>query len=353
MGSSGVVSNLAGILAQIEALVYRRKGAQRQRALRGQASQSSQTPGTGVYCRSIFSNHDSNSGETMLASGKLLNQGWPKGPSKLMAGRRYNFGQRWWNWLSVCGAALLLSVVCAFMGRAQDRAVTYAPADIRYGAQIYAAQCAACHGANGTQIGGVDLGGGQLRRASSDQDLRAVLANGIPGTAMPPFRLDPSEVTAIVAYIRNMRNFDSHAGNLGDANRGRAWFEGAGGCTSCHRVNGKGPRVAPDLSEIGALRSADFLQRKLLDANGTMLPVNRSVRAVTKDGKVINGRRLNEDTYSVQLIDDQEHLLSLDKANLREFTVLTTSTMPSYKDKMSDQEMADLIAYLLTLKGLR
>src|ERR1700730_287661 len=261
--------------------------------------------------------------------------------------------RQWWTRRAVCAVVLFLSSAWASVARTQDRAVQYAPADIRYGAQIYAAQCAACHGANGTQIGGVDLGGGQLRRASSDQDLRAVLANGIPGTAMPPFRLDPSEVTAIVAYIRNMRNFDSHAGNLGDANRGRAWFEGAGGCTSCHRVNGKGPRVAPDLSEIGALRSADFLKRKLLDANGTMLPVNRSVRAVTKDGKVINGRRLNEDTYSVQLIDDQEHLLSLDKASLREYTVLTTSTMPSYKDKMSEQDTADLIAYLLTLKGLR
>lgn len=291
----------------------------------------------------------------MLVSGKL-NQRRTEGPSRVWTSRTgpcSNLGRRSWNRLVVCAAALLLSVAFAIVGRAQDRAVTYAPADVRYGAQIYAAQCSACHGANGTQIGGVDLGGGQLRRASSDQDLRAVLANGIPGTAMPPFRFDPSEVTAIVAYIRNMRNFDTHAGNLGDANRGRAWFEGAGGCVNCHRVNGKGPRVAPDLSEIGALRSADFLQRKLLDANGMMLPVNRSVRAVTKDGKVINGRRLNEDTYSVQLIDDQEHLLSLDKAGLREYTVLTTSTMPSYKDKMSEQETADLISYLLTLKGLR
>src|SRR5579864_3597246 len=269
------------------------------------------------------------------------------------AARVNPLGRHWQARSAVAAFALCVSALCASPGRAQDRAAAYAPADIRYGAQIYASQCSACHGVNGTQIGGVDLGGGALRRASSDQDLRSVLANGIPGTAMPPFRFDPSEVTAIVAYVRNMRNFDSHAGNLGEANRGRAWFEGAGGCMNCHRVNGKGPRVAPDLSEIGALRSADFLQRKLLDANGMMLPVNRSVRAVTKDGKVINGRRLNEDTYSVQLIDDQEHLLSLDKANLREYTVLTTSTMPSYKDKMSEQEMADLIAYLLTLKGLR
>src|SRR2546428_162110 len=141
----------------------------------------------------------------------------------------------------------------------------YARTDIRYGAQIYAAQCSACHGVNGTQIGGVDLGGGALRRASSDQDLRSVLNNGIPGTAMPPFRFDPSELTAIVAYIRNMRTFDARGAAVGDSNRGRAWFEGAGGCANCHRVNGKGPRVAPDLSDIGALRSADFLERTLRD----------------------------------------------------------------------------------------
>ena len=259
-------------------------------------------------------------------------------------------GQRFWGLLA---GFLLVAAACAVWAHAQDRAPTYAPADIRYGAQIYAAQCAACHGATGTQIGGVDLGGGQLRRAASDQDLRAVLANGIPGTAMPPFRFDPSEVTAIVAYIRNMRNFDSHAGVSGDPARGRGWFESAGGCANCHRVNGKGPRLAPDLSEIGALRSADFLERTILDPAGAMLPTNRPVRAVTRDGKVITGRRLNEDTYSVQLIDEQEHLLSLDKASLREYTVLTTTTMPSYKDKVSDQEMADVIAYLLTLKGLR
>ncbi len=54
-----------------------------------------------------------------------------------------------------------------------------------------------------------------------------------------------------------------------------------------------------------------------------MMPINRPVRAVTRDGTVINGRRLNEDTYTVQLLDDQEKLVSLVKADLREYTILT------------------------------
>jgi putative heme-binding domain-containing protein len=267
---------------------------------------------------------------------------------RLKAPRRW-----WWNCAVVCAVLVFLGALWGRDGEAQDRAAQYAPADIRYGAQIYTAQCSACHGVNGDQINGVDLRGGQLRRASSDNDLRAVVTNGIPGTVMPPFKFDPPELTGIVAYIRNMRDFDARAVTVGDPSRGQAWFEGAGGCTSCHRVYGKGPRVAPDLSDIGAIRTADILQRTLLDPNGSMLPMNRSVRAVTRDGKVINGRRLNEDTYSVQLIDDQEHLLSLAKADLREYTVVKTTNMPSYKDKLSAQDLADVIAYLLSLKGLR
>jgi len=77
------------------------------------------------------------------------------------------------------------------------------------------------------------------------------------------------------------------------------------------------------------------------------------VHAVTRDGKTINGRRLNEDTYTVQLIDEQEHLVSLTKDDLREYTVLKSTSMPSYKDKFSAQELADLEAYLLSLRGVK
>ncbi len=88
-----------------------------------------------------------------------------------------------------------------------------------------------------------------------------------------------------------------------------------------------------------------------MDPSSQMMPINRPVRAVTRDGKTINGRRLNEDTYTVQLIDDQERLVSLVKADLREYTILTVSPMPSYRDRLTQDEVADVVAYLLSLKG--
>jgi putative heme-binding domain-containing protein len=227
----------------------------------------------------------------------------------------------------------------------------YTPADIAYGARLYDAQCTTCHGANGDGVGGVDLKSGKFRNAATDQDLVRVITNGIQGTGMQAFKLDPSEIAGIVAFLRNMNSFDRGSVKAGDAGRGRTTFEGKGACTRCHRVGAQGSRVAPDLSDVGAMRSPGSLLRSITDPTSQMMPINRPVRAVTRDGKVINGRRLNEDTYTVQLLDEQEKLVSLTKADLREFTILTASPMPSYKDRLTEDELADVVAYLLSLKG--
>ena len=238
----------------------------------------------------------------------------------------------------------------------------YAPSDIQGGSRIYTAQCAACHGPNGDNVAKVDLRSGKFSRASSDDDLRKLITTGVSGTAMPPFTFDPAQLNMIVAYLRNMRDFDSHTNSqpgshtvkVGEALRGQAIFEAKGKCITCHRVNGKGSRVGPDLSDIGDNRTAEVLERSLLDPNASILPGNRFVRAVTRDGKTVRGRRLNEDSYTVQIIqiiDEQERLVSLVKADLREYTVIKTSAMPSYKDTLSSDERADVIAYLLSLKG--
>jgi cytochrome c oxidase cbb3-type subunit III len=174
---------------------------------------------------------------------------------------------------------------------------------------------------------------------------------GSPAAGMPPFALDNAEMAGITAYLRNMNSFDTANVKSGDASRGRAIFEGKGGCAACHRVGRVGSRVAPNLSDIGSQRSPGSIQRSLVDPSSQMMPINRPVRLVKKDGTVVNGRRLNEDTYSIQVMDDKERLHSIVKADLKEFTISKTSPMPSYKDTLNSTEIADLLGYLLSLKG--
>jgi putative heme-binding domain-containing protein len=264
-------------------------------------------------------------------------------------------GNRLWP-LKVSVLYLALVFLCAgrqLLGQApaQDHPGQYEKADIEYGSRVYAAHCATCHGATGEGVGGVNLRSGRIRRASTDGELRQLITTGIPGTAMPSTKLDNAELAGLIAYLRNMNVFDAGSVTLGDPTRGRAIFEGKGACTTCHRVNDNGSRVGPDLSDIGATRAPSSIQRHLIDPTRSMSPINRPVRAVTSTGRVVNGRRLNEDTYSVQLIDDKEQLVSLLKAELREYAVGTTSPMPSYQDKLSSEELAAVVAYLLTLKG--
>ena len=250
----------------------------------------------------------------------------------------------------VMAAVALCWIAAGLSARGQTPAAPqYAPADIAFGARIYAAQCSTCHAPTGDGVGGVDLRSGKFRNASTDQTLALVIQNGLPGTGMNGFRLTPGERDGIIAYLRNMNTFDPAAVKMGVAARGRTVVESKG-CLRCHRIEGEGSRVAPDLSDIGSIRGAGSLQRSLLDPTSQMMPINRPVRAVTRDGTVITGRRLNEDTYTLQMIDEQERLRSLTKADLREYTVLTASPMPSYKDLTAD-ELADLIAYLLSLRG--
>ncbi len=230
-------------------------------------------------------------------------------------------------------------------------ASTYAQADFEAGARVYTANCVGCHGANGDGVGTVNLKNGQFRRAATDQELSALVSNGIPGTGMPAHRLAPPELSALVIYLRNMRDYDGRSVTLGDASRGKALFEGKAGCRGCHRVAGSGPRGAPDLSDIGLARSASQLQRSLVEPSAGMMPINRPVQLVFKDGRRMVGRRLNEDTYTVQLMDEEGRLASVDKSDLREYRILVESPMPSVGGKLTPEELADLVAYLTSLKG--
>jgi putative heme-binding domain-containing protein len=126
----------------------------------------------------------------------------------------------------------------------------------------------------------------------------------------------------------------------------------ANGCLSCHRVGGTGSYSGPDLSDVGASYSAEQIRAAMVSPNKDVALQHRSVRLVTRDGKTVTGRILNQDGFSLQIIDSSSELRSFLKANLREFTIITANPMPAYSDKMSAQDMNSLVEYLSSLKGL-
>lgn len=227
----------------------------------------------------------------------------------------------------------------------------YTTEAIEAGSRVYTQQCALCHGPQGGLVDGVDLRRGQFRTAQSDSDLVAIITGGAAEGAMPAFDLRSEELNGVIAFIRAGFDPEGVAIKIGDPIRGKALFEGEGECADCHRVNGVGPRTAPDLSFIGAIRTPASLQRNLLDPATALLPINRPVRIVTVNEETIVGRRLNEDTYTVQVVDSNERLRSLRKTDIVTYEI---SDAPSKQPTtLSSDEVADVIGYLLTLRGLR
>jgi putative heme-binding domain-containing protein len=129
-------------------------------------------------------------------------------------------------------------------------------------------------------------------------------------------------------------------------------FEGKGGCATCHRVAGRGSRLGPDLSDVGQIRRAADLERSLLDPGADIHPANRMFRVVSRDGTTTIGRLLNHDTFTVQLIDSREQLRLFDKSSLREYAFVNESPMPSYRDKLTAEELTDVVRYLVSLRGV-
>lgn len=227
----------------------------------------------------------------------------------------------------------------------------YTPQDVENGGLIYQTSCAFCHGPEGDGVPGVNFASGTFRRATTDDELIKIIIGGIPGTAMPPSNYSEGQSTTIVAYLRSFATSPKTSMPAGNVSRGKSLFEGKGQCATCHSVGGVGSRTGPALTEVGAFRRTVELQRSILEPSAEIRTDNRSVRAVTRLGATVNGRLLNQDTFTLQLLDSNERLVLLDKSNLREVTVLKESPMPSYKGKLDAQELSDLVTYLSSLRG--
>ncbi len=221
-------------------------------------------------------------------------------------------------------------------------------ADVASGAKTFRSHCAPCHGYNGTGGLGPNLAAGRFYHGSTDEDLFNNISNGIAGTEMPGLFYSADRVWQIVAYIRSLSSAEQ-AAPPGDAKRGEEVFASKG-CSRCHQVDGQGGELGPDLSQIGASRSAAYLRESIVKPDAEVSPRYWRVSFEDGQGRKVQGFLLNEDTYTVQLIGMNGALESYDRAGLKDFSIDKRSAMPSYGGALSSRELDDLVAYLWSLR---
>jgi cytochrome c oxidase cbb3-type subunit 3 len=228
--------------------------------------------------------------------------------------------------------------------------------------------CALCHGLGAHGGGrGPDLTRAHKKHVHSDAEMFQVISNGIPGTVMPAngtngqgVGMTDREIWQIITYIRSVE-VKASAKAAGNGEHGKQLFYGDANCSLCHMVEGKGGRVGPDLTSVGGSRTREAIldsvrnpSRRLawgLTESTKEFPQEyETITVVTADGKEIKGVALNEDSFSVQMIDNNEQLYLLEKDKLLSFKKSRDSLMPQYNpDLLSDKDLADVVAFLLSV----
>lgn len=264
-------------------------------------------------------------------------------------------------------AALMLLVAGAYGADERNPLAGNAKA-AKAGEYQFRINCALCHGLGAHGGGrGPDLTRPQKKHAHTDAEMFQVISNGIPGTAMPAngtngqgVGMTDEEIWQIITYLRS-QEVKAPANAEGNAARGKDLFYGDANCSLCHMVAGKGGRLGPELTAVGGSRTRDAIidsvrnpSRRLAwgltEATKEFPQEYESVTVVTADGKQIKGITLNEDSFSVQIMDTSEQIHLLEKDNLKSFQKSRQSAMPTYgTELLSDKDLKDIVAYLSTV----
>jgi putative heme-binding domain-containing protein len=223
-------------------------------------------------------------------------------------------------------------------------------AAIRSGMGLFRARCADCHGMDARGVRGPDIT--QVWASGrTDEGLFTTIKNGISGTEMPPQpRLFDHETWQILAYLKTLSASSRPEPQRGNAENGARIYQAQ--CASCHRVNGAGGRLGPDLSRIGAARSREVLELRIRGGVEGFLPGYEPVTITPEGGQAVVGVKKNEDLFSVQIMDTRERIQGYDKSSLTQFQNNPRSAMPAFgTNRISESDLDDLIRYLQTLRG--
>ena len=239
---------------------------------------------------------------------------------------------------------LLTALLCAAALAAQSGS------ELAEGKATFRSNCAFCHGLTGTGGRGPALNTGRFLHGSTDQDLKSVVRNGVPGTTMPAFELlEPDDIDKVVLFIRSLSNSGGGSAAIaGDVVQGRQVYE-RNGCAGCHRIGAQGGIFGPDLTRVGAGRPVEYLRESIVNPSADVPDEFAGVTVVTRDGKRTSGIRINEDTFSVQLRDTSQNFRMFQKDEVKEVVHETKSLMPAYT-RLAPQDLQNLVAYLASLR---
>jgi cytochrome c oxidase cbb3-type subunit 3 len=263
----------------------------------------------------------------------------------------------------------ILGMATALLGQDKNPFAGDAEA-ARRGEFHFRINCAFCHGLGARGGGrGPDLTRARKRHGNSDAEMFQTINQGVPGTAMPPngttgqgVGMTEEEIWQVITYIRSVQ-VKAPAQPWGDAVHGKQLFYGDANCSGCHMVEGKGGRLGPDLTAVGMARATDAivdsvrnpsrrLAPGLLEATKEFPQEYETVTVVTATGQEIKGVTMNEDNFSLQMMDAGEQIHLFEKNKLRSIKISRTSMMPVYSAALlSDKDLQDIVAFLQSVGG--
>jgi putative heme-binding domain-containing protein len=229
-------------------------------------------------------------------------------------------------------------------------------ADLAEGEKIFKVHCARCHGIDGQGGEGSNLVRSKLKYATDDEALIELMGEGIPGTGMPAiWTLDEQQTAQVAGYVRTLGQLEAEQ-MPGNPGRGKDIYQKSGGCPACHIIAGHGIGIGPELTHVGDQRGLDYLRQSLTDPAATQSQTMGyqdylTVRVKSLQSEV-EGLRVNEDAFTVQVRDVSGSIHSFRKDELIEFEkVFAHSLMPEYSAALSDEDMDDLISYMMSLRS--
>jgi putative heme-binding domain-containing protein len=222
---------------------------------------------------------------------------------------------------------------------------TSAARNIEVGKSLFEHNCVVCHGFDGSGGRGPNLHRAHLVRASDEETLRNLIKSGIPPEMPSGVFFTDDDVISLAAFVRSL-GLVAASTTIGDAAHGAELFAQSG-CPSCHVMAGRGNAYGPELTQVSDRRSAAYLRDAILDPARNLPTGFLMVKVMTRQGGVIEGIRVNEDVFSIQVKDSRGTYISFRKTELRKLVKLQgTTPMPSFWQVLTISDIEDLVAYL-------